>query len=265
MDQIFHFLLLGAVTIASFFFLIWLIHLPLKNAAVVDVGWGLGFILLCFLYITLGGNGFNLRNTIMLSLVGLWGSRIVVFLIGRILHENKEDARYRKFRDEWGKDAWWRFLPLFESQALLQLLISFGFIFVAINPTPGISIFEIVGAIVFLGSLLGESIADHQLQTFKRNPANKGKICEAGLWRYSRHPNYFFEWMIWVGLFIYFLGSPCGWAGALAPGVMYWLMMYVSGVPLAEEQSLKNRGEAYRQYQQVTSVFFPMPPKGVRK
>ena len=250
----------GALSVTALFFVIWLIHLPLKNAAIVDIGWGLGFIVLCAVAIVMG-EGFNTRNSILLTLIALWGIRIVFFLIKRISREGKEDPRYQKFRLQWGKDAQWRFLLLFESQALLETVIGFAFIVIALNPTPEISWLEIFGALVFLGALLGETIADRQLQTFKRNLQNKGKICQVGFWNYSRHPNYFFEWLIWLGLFIYALPSPWGWTAVLSPAVMYWLMMYVSGVPLAEEQALKSRGEEYKKYQRTTSVFLPLPKR----
>ena len=114
---------------------------------------------------------------------------------------------------------------------------------------------------LFIFALIGETIADEQLQSFKREPANKGKTCDTGLWYYSRHPNYFFEWLVWVGLFIYALGSPNGWIAFVSPLLMFYLMMYVSGVPLAEEQALLSRGQAYKDYQQTTSVFFPLPKR----
>jgi steroid 5-alpha reductase family enzyme len=239
-------LLMGALGVGSLFFVMWIIHLFLKNAAVVDVGWGLGFILISVIYILLG-EGFNLRNTIYFLLISLWGMRIVLYLLKRISAEKEEDKRYKKFRQGFGKMAWFKFLFIFEFQAALEMVIGIPLLIVSLNPDPGLS--------------LGEAVSDEQLHAFKRDPANKGKTCDVGLWKYSRHPNYFFEFMIWVGLCIYALGSPMGWFGIISPMVMFYLLMYVSGVPLAEEQSLLSRGDEYRKYQKTTSIFFPMPKR----
>lgn len=255
-----HMLLVGGLSVGTLFFLSWVIHLPLKNAAVVDVTWGLGFILLSAVYVW-QGQRFNLRNTIYFLMVLLWGARIVFYLIKRIVHEKEEDKRYRKIRQNFGKMAWFKFLFIFELQAGLEMIISIPFIIVSVNASPSLSYLEILGAIIFILSLIGEAVADEQLHAFKRNLVNKGKTCDVGLWYYSRHPNYFFELMIWIGLFIYALGSPMGWVAIISPLVMYFLLRYVSGVPLAEEQSLLSRGDEYKKYQERTSIFFPMPVK----
>lgn len=255
-----HMFLMGALGVGSLFFVMWIMHLFLKNAAVVDVGWGLGFILLSAVYI-LSAEGFNLRNTIYFLMIFLWGMRIVLYLLKRILAEKEEDKRYRKIRQGFGKMAWFKFLFIFEFQAALEMIIGIPLLIVSLNPNPGLSFVEVFGMIIFAVSLLGEALSDEQLHAFKRDSANKGKTCDIGLWKYSRHPNYFFELMIWVGLFIYALGSPMGWVGIISPLVMFYLLMYVSGVPLAEEQSLLSRGDEYRKYQKTTSIFFPMPKR----
>ncbi|MCB9772320.1 MAG: DUF1295 domain-containing protein [Candidatus Omnitrophica bacterium] len=257
---ILHMLLLGALSVGSLFLIMWIIHLFLRNAAVVDVGWGLGFIVLSFVYI-LHGEGFNLRNTVYFLMISLWGMRIVLYLIKRISSEKEEDKRYRKIRQNFGKLAWFKFLFIFEFQAALEVIIAIPLLIVSLNPNPGLAFIEIIGMIIFAISLLGEAVADEQLHAFKRNPDNKGKTCDVGFWKYSRHPNYFFELMIWVGISVFALGSPMGWVGIISPLVMFYLLMYVSGVPLAEEQSLLSRGDEYRKYQKTTSIFFPLPKK----
>lgn len=259
-EQIYPMIITGAAAVTMLFFVIWLIHLALKNAGVVDIGWGLGFILLCGIDVMLG-NGFNLRNTLLFIMVTLWGLRIALFLIKRIAVEKDEDRRYQKIRQEWGNNIALKFFFFFEFQAVLQLIIAVPFVIVSMNAAPGLSVFEVLGVLVFIIALIGETMADEQLHHFKADPVNKGKTCRVGLWRYSRHPNYFFEWLIWMGIFIFSLGSPNGWIAFISPLVMFYLMMYVSGVPLAEEQSLRSRGDDYRRYQKTTSIFFPMPPK----
>lgn len=255
--------LMGAGITALLFFVIWLVHLYLRNAAVVDIGWGLGFIILCLFFIQQGA-GFTLRNTLCFLMVALWGGRIVLYLLKRFTAEHGEDKRYAKMRAQFGKGAWYKFLYIFQFQAALEMLIAIPLLTVSRNPDPGLSLWEIIGAVVFAAALWGETVADEQLHAFKHDPANRGKTCTVGLWRYSRHPNYFFEWLVWVGIWIFALGSPMGWLSIISPIVMYYLLMYVSGVPLAEEQSLKSRGDEYRKYQAVTSVFFPMPVKNTK-
>ncbi len=252
--------LMGFASVAALFLFIWIIHLLIKNAAIVDVGWGIGFIVLGFIYIVLG-EGFNLRNMLLLGMVMFWGLRIALFLVKRIIGEGHEDRRYQKLRQEWGKYIPLKFLFFFEFQALLQVIVALPLLLVSINPSPGISLVEILGFLIFGIGLWGETVADEQLRAFKANPSNKGKTCQVGFWKYSRHPNYFFEWVIWMGIFIYALPSPMGWISVISPALMYYLMMYVSGVPLAERQALVSRGEEYRKYQESTSMFFPMPRK----
>lgn len=247
----------GALCVGVLFLIMWGIHLILRNATVVDIGWGLGFILLSLVYI-LQGQGFNLRNTIYFLMIFLWGIRIVLYLLKRISFEKQEDKRYKKIRQEFGRMAWLKFLLIFEFQAGLEMIIGIPLLIVSLNPLPGISCFEILGIMIFSVALIGEAMADEQLHAFKTNLAHKGKTCDTGLWYYSRHPNYFFEWLIWIGMFVYALGSPMGWVAIVSPLIMFYLLMYVSGVPLAEEQSLKSRGDEYRRYQATTSIFIPM-------
>lgn len=259
-----HAFLLGIISVGLLFFLMWVIHLFIKNAGIVDVGWGLGFILLCVEYI-MCGHGFNLRNTICLLMICLWGIRIVLYLFKRFAAENKEDKRYAKMRQEFGSMAGFKFLLVFEFQAVLEMIIGIPLLIISFNPHPGLSIVEILGTVLFAIALIGETIADHQLFVFKSNSSNKGRTCNAGLWQYSRHPNYFFEWLVWVAFFVYALGSPLGWFAVISPLFMFYLLIFVSGVPLAEQQSLQSRGEEYRKYQQTTSMFIPWPRKGINQ
>ena len=128
------------------------------------------------------------------------------------------------------------------------------------NPSP-VAITDILALLIALGSLFGESIADHQLAEFRQKPANSGKVCDSGLWRYSRHPNYFFEWLHWWAYVAFALGGPKAWVSLLGPLLMYIFLRYITGIPHAERSSLRSRGEAYRNYQQTTSPFFPWIPR----
>lgn len=142
-------------------------------------------------------------------------------------------------------------------QALSNVVLSIPFLFACVNPSPELSILEKGAAILWLVSITGEAVADRQLQVFKKNPANKGKVCDVGLWNYSRHPNYFFEWMIWVSYFLFACASPYGWLSIICPVSILYLLFKVTGIPMTEEQAIRSKGEAYKKYQQTTSAFVP--------
>ncbi|HET8799305.1 MAG TPA: DUF1295 domain-containing protein, partial [Thermoanaerobaculia bacterium] len=146
-------------------------------------------------------------------------------------------------------------------QGLTNVLLSVPVLLIARNPEPRIHPLEIAGAALFVLSVIGESIADAQLRRFRADPANRGKVLQSGLWRSSRHPNYFFEWLVWVAWLVIALASPYGWIAAYCPLLMLWFLYKVTGIPATEEQSLKSKGEAYREYQRTTSAFIPWWPK----
>jgi steroid 5-alpha reductase family enzyme len=125
------------------------------------------------------------------------------------------------------------------------------------NPQPRLSPLEWAGLSLWVVALLGETAADAELKRFKADPANKGKTCRKGLWNYSRHPNYFFEWLIWVAFFLAALASPYGWISLLCPVLMFIFLFKVTGIPMTETQALKTRGKDYRDYQRTTSMFVP--------
>ena len=236
--------------------MLWVIHLKLQNAGVVDVGWGIGFILLTSVYI-LRGEGLNLKNVLALFMVTFWGLRLSLHLIQRLRRDNKEDERYRSLRAQWQNGQNLKFFFFFEFQAFLQVILSIPFLIISLNNRPGLSSLEIFGFLIWVVAVTGEAIADKQLAQFKSNSQNKGKVCQAGLWHYSRHPNYFFECLVWIGYCVFAMGSPSGWISVISPIMMMYLFLKVSGVPLAEAQSLKSRGDQYREYQRSTSVLIP--------
>ena len=132
------------------------------------------------------------------------------------------------------------------------------------NPAPFFRPLDIAGIVVLIIAVAGEAVADEQLRRFKKNPANKGRVCDTGLWAWSRHPNYFFEWLGWVAYPLLAISSDWwwGWLALTGPAFMYWLLAHVSGVPMLEQQMLKSRGTAFRAYQSRVSSFFPLPPRG---
>ena len=246
----------GAVALAGMMFVIWLLSVRLKNAGIVDVGWTLGLVILAVGY-AWQGPGFGPRKWLLAAMVAFWGFRLALHLVRRIASE-PEDGRYQQLRREWaGKNVNLRFLFFFEFQAVLDVVLSLPMLAAAMNPAPSLSWLEYAGAALWLVAVVGESVADAQLAAFKRDARNRGRVCQVGLWRYSRHPNYFFEWLVWVAWLVYALASPWGWTAVICPALMLFFLFRVTGIPATEAQALRSRGEEYRRYQETTSAFVP--------
>ncbi|MCC6758418.1 MAG: DUF1295 domain-containing protein [Candidatus Omnitrophica bacterium] len=252
----------GFLLAAALMFVFWVLSLLINNAGFVDIGWALSLVLLAVFY-AVKGDGFLLRSALIVLMVSVWGLRLSILLVTRMTREKREDRRYQKIREDWKPNVEWKFLALFEVEALLALVLSVPFLLIAVNGRPELQAIEIIGVFIWLAGFAGETIADEQLKKFKNDPSNKGKTCDTGLWYYSRHPNYFFEWLMWVGYFVFALGSPWGWVAAVCPFIMYHFLINVTGVPFAEAQSLISRGEEYRRYQQSTSMFVPLPKRKI--
>ena len=170
-------------------------------------------------------------------------------------HHPAEDARYETLRRRWPGSG--VFLLFFQLQAFIAVIFSLPFLLASFNPEPRMKAVEIVGLAIALVSLGGEALADRQMKTFKSNPENGRKVCQRGLWAYSRHPNYFCEALLWWGFFLFSLGSPLGWVTILCPLLMMYFLLKVTGIPLTEKYAVKSKGEAYREYQRTTSAFIP--------
>lgn len=228
-----------------------------NNAGIVDVLWSTGVGGSAVLA-ALIGPGAGATRVAMAVLGGAWGLRLALHLWRRVSGE-EEDGRYRALREHW-HGSQLKFFGFFQFQAFLVGLFALPFLAVAANPVTSLA--SIVFAIaLWLVSVGGESLADRQLAAFRADPANKGKTCRAGLWRYSRHPNYFFEWLHWFVYVVLAIGSPLWWLAWSGPVVMFLFLRFVSGVPYTETQALRSRGDAYRRYQQDTPMFFPWFPK----
>jgi len=191
-------------------------------------------------------------------MVLLWSLRLGFYLLIRVgSHLEEEEGRYKKMREEWGATANSKLFFFFQAQALSNIYLAIPFFIIAFNNKEGLSIIELIGFAIWAISIMGEALADAQLKRFKKNAANKGKVCDVGLWNYSRHPNYFFESMIWVGYFLVALNADYGWIGILSPLTITLLLFRVTGIPLTEEQSIRSKGDAYKEYQRTTSMFVP--------
>lgn len=253
---------IGLLIVMAWMFVFWIIQLFSRNAGVIDIGWALGLVILTQIY-SIQAPGYMVRKLLILSMVVLWGIRLSALLISRILKDKKEDSRYQRLREDWKRLIQVKFFFLFQFQALLAAILSMPFLIICSNAKMEISLIERMGVLVWIMGFIGESLADEQLRRFKSDPQNKGKICQLGLWNYSRHPNYFFEWLMWVGYFVFALGSPYGCLGIISPIIMLHFLINVTGIPFAEAQSLRTRGEEYRQYQRTTSFFVPLPKKKI--
>jgi len=244
------------ILVMALMVILWGVYLMLKRISVVDIGWALSLVICSTVYLTVGEGEWLRRWTIGLLALA-WSARLAWYLISRFMG-SAEDQRYAYFTDGWKTKGFnFKILAFFLLQGLLIIFLSFILIPPVINPDPRFTHWEIIGFIIVLVGIVGESYADLQLQIFKKNPAHIGKVCDRGLWRYSRHPNYFFEWLVWVGFCFYALGSPYGWMTIYAPVMMYFLLTRVSGIPLAERQAAQSREVEYQEYQNRTNAFFP--------
>jgi steroid 5-alpha reductase family enzyme len=240
---------------------VWLLAKRIDNAGVVDVAWSLGFAVLAAIYFLLG-QGDGTRKLLIGSMVTIWSLRLGGYLWIRVAkHHPEEDGRYAALREQYPRHTWLMFFGFFQLQALLLVLLSVPFAMTASNPAAGISGWEWAGAGLWFVAMLGEALADFQLHRFRSDRANKGRTCKIGLWRLSRHPNYFFEWLIWVAYFVFAMGTPDGWIAIYCPALMLFFLFKVTGIPATETQALKSRGDEYREYQRTTSVFIPWFPK----
>lgn len=250
----------GLALVAAFMLALWLIHFPLKNAAIVDVGWGTALAMLATTYAVMG-SGWEQRKWLLAATVIVYGARLSGYLFLTRIWGKPEEGRYVQLRREWGTYVELRFLGFYELQAVLAVFLSLPFLASALNPAPAMRAWEWMALALWVLAKAGETAADWQLTRFKADPANHGRVCAIGLWRYSRHPNYFFEWLIWVAWALYGAASPGGWMGWLSPALMLYFLFRVTGIPATEAQALRSKGEAYQRYQERTSAFVPWPAR----
>lgn len=229
-----------------------------SNAGIVDVLWSIGVGLGAVL-MALTGDGAALPRSLGAVLGAAWAARLALHLWRRVSHEH-EDGRYRQLRRHWRGNQT-KFFLFFQFQAALVVLFSLPFAAVARNPTSQITPALFVGAVIWAIAILGETVADRQLAHFRQNPAHSGKTCREGLWRYSRHPNYFFEWLHWFAYVALAWGSPLAWLAWSGPIVMYIFLRWISGITFTEAQAVRHRGDDYREYQRTTSMLIPWLPK----
>jgi steroid 5-alpha reductase family enzyme len=252
--------LAGLGVIIGMMTLIWLISLAIRDSSIVDIFWGAGFVIAATAYFIMT-DGNETRSVITLILVALWGLRLTAHIGYRNIGKG-EDFRYQKWREQYGA-AYWRvsYLRVYVLQGVIMWIVSAPLLQAQFHGSPDApSILDILGIIVWGVGFFFEAVGDWQLTRFKGDPANKGKVMNTGLWRYTRHPNYFGDAMAWWGFFLLALSTEGGFLTIFSPLIMTFLLVRVSGVAMLEK-SLKDKKPEYVDYIKRTSAFIPRPPQ----
>jgi steroid 5-alpha reductase family enzyme len=249
--------------------LAWAVQRRLGNAGWVDAFWSFGLGAAGVAYALApppGGAGPTLRQIVVAALVAMWSLRLGLHIAERS-RRLPEDARYAQFRREWGTDFQRRMFAFLMLQAATAAFLALSMLVAARNPR-AFGVQDVIALAVSAAAILGEAVADAQLRRFRAVAANRGRICDIGLWRHSRHPNYFFEWLIWLAYPVFAIDVAgdyfYGWTALTGPAAMYWFLVHVSGIPPLEAHMLRSRGETYRAYQARTRPFLPLPRKADR-
>jgi steroid 5-alpha reductase family enzyme len=229
-----------------------------KDNSIVDIAWGIGFILVAILTFFLEV-GFEVRHILVTAMIFLWGARLALHIAIRKKGKG-EDFRYAKWRKDWGK--WFlirSFFQIYMLQGLFLLIIAYPVMLINHSEEPGIAFLDILGLIIWSTGFFFEAGGDYQLSKFKSNPENKGKIIRHGLWRYTRHPNYFGETTMWWGIFLLALSVNNGWTAIVSPLTITFLLLKVSGITMLEKKYVGNK--EFEEYAKRTSALFPWFPK----
>ena len=255
-----------SVALSAFMSAAWVIQQKTGNSGWVDTVWtfGLGFTGAVAALTPMASTG-GPRQFIVAAFAAVWAARLGIH-IGSRTTKIIDDPRYAKMIEGWGSESRRQMFWLLQKQALVSIPLVLSMFLAAHNPAPGLTLLDMTGIVIMVVAIIGEGLADWQLQAFKSDPVNKGGINDIGLWRWSRHPNYFFETLGWLAyplLSIDLSGAYLwGWFAFAGAAVMYWLLVYVSGIPPLERHMLRTRGDKFRAYQRRTNAFFPAPPHG---
>ncbi|MFN3891890.1 MAG: DUF1295 domain-containing protein [Beijerinckiaceae bacterium] len=243
----------------------WAIQRRTGNSGWIDTVWSLAVgatALAMALIVQNGDEGLTSRQLLVAGMAAAWSLRLGGYIAFRSAGA-AEDPRYAWLMTEWGADASRRLFIFLQVQALAGLLLAASVFAAAHNPSPGLNAKDFAGVLLFVVALAGASLSDDQLRRFRADPANRGKVCDVGLWAYSRHPNYFFEWLGWVAYPVIAVSSGYLWgfASFVAPALMYVLLVHMSGIPPLEAHMLRSRGAAFERYRARVNAFFPGPPR----
>ena len=246
----------------SYFVVFWVISLITKKASIIDIAWGFYFSLISVFYFLRSGQRLEFIHVLSFLVIGFWSIRLGLYLIIRYLHENEEDKRYIKIKKNWNATGV-SFVKMFVFQGFIAALVSSPIYFIFSRSAENKTIIYFGLGLMFLSTVL-ESVADYQLFGFKKDESNKGKICDKGLWYYTRHPNYFFEWGVWFSLAIQCFGyEGNAYFGISSAILMFVFLNYVSGIPFLEEDARKGiyKKSGEKEYYATTPAFFPNPFK----
>lgn len=250
-----------AVLLAAIMALAWAIRLKTGQSGWIDACWSGGVGLASMLLALAPFEAIGARQWLCAALAGAWSFRLAGHIARRTLTAEKDDPRYAALIEEWGVAWRGRLLFFLQIQAVCGFGLAVSVWAAAHAPRAGLGWQDALGILILTIAVLGEGIADAQVRAFAR--AGKGKVADKGLWAWSRHPNYFFEWLGWWGYVALALtpGYWQGWLALIGPAMMYWLLVHASGIPPLEAHMLRSRGDAFRDYQRRVSAFFPLPPK----
>ena len=258
-----------AVTLSLIMSVSWVVWRRTRNSGWIDATWtfGLGATGLAgALAPSLLSGSVLPRQALVATFIAVWSLRLGLHIVRRTARIT-DDPRYARLVCGWGAGAPLQMLLLVQKQALVSVPLALSVLLAAWNPAPGLRLQDIFAVFVLIVAIGGEAVADAQLRRFRAIQANRARLCDIGLWAWSRHPNYFFEWLGWVAYPLFaidFGGSyPWGWIAVAGPACMYWLLVYVSGIPPLEEHMLERRHDEFRAYQARTSAFFPTPPRSI--
>ncbi|MDF1836309.1 MAG: DUF1295 domain-containing protein [Planctomycetota bacterium] len=253
----------GWLGLSLVMFALWWRQTRTLNAGWVDVAWtlGLGAMGVVFVF---NGSGWGPRRWLVAGAIGFWSIRLGTHLWRRVASE-REDGRYASLRRSWGRKADANLFWFFQIQAALALVLALPMLVLGRAQLEGWRMVDGIAVLLWIVSMVGEAVADRQLKAWRRSPNGRGRTCRSGLWRYSRHPNYFFEWLHWSVYPVLGIELPGGVWLWFAPLLMLFLICKVTGIPPTEEQSLRSRGDDYRDYQRTTNAFFPGPSRAPKK
>jgi steroid 5-alpha reductase family enzyme len=253
----------AGILILAIMVALWLLSLWLKDSSIVDIFWGTGFVITAWVYFYLTPDGYFSRKLLIASLATIWGLRLSIYILLRNWGHG-EDFRYQKWRQESGKNWWWfSFFKVFVLQGFLMWVISIPLLVAQHSALPGrITWLDYIGILIWGIGFFFEAAGDWQLSRFKANPGNQGKLLDSGLWRYTRHPNYFGDAAQWWGFYLIAAAAGGFWS-IFSPIIMTLLLRNVSGVSMLEK-TLKNTKPGYREYVKTTNAFIPWFPREIK-
>lgn len=251
-------LLQGYLIVSVLLIVLYVIQQRTRNAAIADAGWTGGMAILTA-WFTFQLAEASLRTFVIAGLAILWALRLTHHVVHYRVIGKPEDGRYAAMRAYWGDRAGLHFFWFFQGQAIVAFLFAMPILIALLIPRSHFSPWDWLGIAIWIVAVGGETLADLQLERFRAN--HKGKTCKIGLWKYSRHPNYFFEWIHWFAYVAFAVGHSAWLVTWLGPVIMLIFLFKVTGIPYTEKQALKSRGDDYREYQRTTNAFFPGLPR----